>query len=365
MMKSSMRRTISSISLGRAEIVQSTLIDGASDSCGVGDAELEIVYQRVPRKLLIYGSFYSLIQFRFFPFLALILSGIVAIIFTFAWFYLQIQAECGLHLNSFVDAWLFSVLAHFKAVLSSHEKEAIFWHGCPKGAAALFSQLFIGNILMSVLLSSLVFNFQSLSRRSISRFTTLTMGRRLMVDKTEAGIDLVLPLVELNEMHKRKVTGMKCHFYVFDPMTGGKVRSLAADVEIGEAPLPCDVRIALPTDLLTGESGRQSVASFDCPVCGKQADSANLLRKHAEAQSDAEHGSLIPNLPAPLNFTVDETLGALRGRRLEFVVIAEGQDAVTTDRIQVQKIFRHFELVPLVKQNVVSPGPAVDYSGFL
>lgn len=329
----------------------------------MGDDELEVVYHNVPRRLLMYASLHGLIQFRFFPLLALIFFAIFSIIIFFALLYLRIQAECGLDLHSFVDAWLFSVLVHFKAVLSSSYPDAVFWHGCPVGVASLFSQLFIGNILMSVLLSSLVFNFQSLARRSISLFTTLTLGRRLTVTSQPDGdTHLTVCIVELNEMEKRKVTGIKLNLFAFDPQQG-VVQSIATNVDVGEAPVPLDVDVLLPVDV----AGAQPYG--DCQVCGQQCETMQQLRMHMSAQSDKQHQTLIPNSPPRLSS--EQIVQNLRKRGFEIIVIAEGQDAVTTDRIQVQKIYRNLEIsssqkpVSSAAHFVPIDGLSVDYARFL
>ena len=356
----SIRRTISSRSL-TPQIPTPPLDDDFS----IGDSEIHIEYHNVPKRLLVQGAIHTLIQFRFFPLLLVIISCILLIILFFSGIYFGISDSCSLALDSFPDAFLFAFLAHVKAALSPPEDHNRFWNGCFSGSVSLFFHLFVGHILSSVLLSSLAFNFQSISRRSISMFTTLSVSKSAGIQlKTPSQASLVISVVELNENASRKVSDVTANIFVFDPVDT-RIRSVASNVQIGDVFLPQSIEVDVPMDLVLNEL--ESVVQ-SCPVCGKRAP----LNQHLQAAVDVKHREMLRQLKKQPSARLEvlEVVNRLRRREVEFIVIIEGSDSVTTDRIQVQKIFRGFDIVGLksdfgvVTYDVKTHSPGVDYSTF-
>jgi len=367
----SLKRTISSKSLlGYAETATKRETELLSDdSFSLGDEELHIEYYNVPRRLLFQGALHTLLQFKFFPLLFLILSGLVLILALTAGIYYAASDSCGLDLHSYTDAWLFAVLTHWKTTLAPGNAEDPFWRGCISGSTALFFHLFVAHILASVLLSALAFNFQSISRRSISAFNTLTLGRKARIASCPDGkIALSISVVERNETSKRKVSNVVANVFAFDPSEPA-IRTIACNVAVGDVFLPQDIRVEIP-----GFSGEKK-SDQECSVCGKIF--RNIL-KHLNGMIDAKHGELKRSLGKEesvdiMPLTEADIVRSLRSREIQFIVILEGSDPITTDRVQVQKIFRNTELVPdgglSVEQSVVTTEPdghiAVDYKSFL
>ena len=350
----SIERTISSQSLKPAAVSERKSDLNGDDGYSVGDDEFHIEYHNVPNRLVLYDSFHSLIQFEFVPLLFLIVALILAFVCIFALIYMGISDQCGLDIHNFNDAWLFALLVHFKSVLNPADEKSAFWNGCTDGMVSLFAQLFIGNILMSVLLSSLIFNFQSVSRRSKSLFSTLTMGQSVsvIVNESSNAAALSLPVVELNESDTRKVTNVVANVFVFDP-NSISVKALASNVPL-LVTLPTQIDVQLPTALYHSNT-RASLpkltdfTDFSCEICGKQYGQRDRLVAHLSATEDEDHAELLQDLSASI--TAEHQLGAteivnrIRHRELEFIVIIEGTDPLTTDRIQIQKIFRKYNIV--------------------
>ena len=350
--KSVVKRTISSTSLKAQPVMQV-----GDDMYSVGDNEFHIEYHNVPRKFLMFDTFHSLIQFQFFPLLVVILSLILLFIFIFAAIYLGVSDACGLELNSMSEAWLFALLVHLKSVLSSAKPGAQFWHGCAAGIPPLFSQLFIGNILMSVLLSSLVFNFQSISRRNKSLFTTITIGQNIGIAADENSEEnefiLTLPVVELNESETRKVTGVIANVFVFDPKQQS-ITALATNVPL-EVTVPADLTVSLPewlyappTQLRTRQAA--TINTKWCEVCGKSFGKKHQLQAHLWSNPDEEHQEVLKEFSMISQAVGEkascaEVVNRVRRHQLEFIVIIEGSDPITSDRIQIQKIYRNFSIV--------------------
>ena len=337
--KPSLRRNISSKSL--LQNYERPLSDPSpDDDYSVGDDELHIEYYNVPRRLLFQGAVHRLLQFKFFPLLLLIVSALLLLIGLAAGLYLSVSESCRLDLHSYKDAWLFAVLAHWKSVLGPAKPEARFWHGCASGSSALFFHLFVGNILASVLLSSLAFNFQSISRRSISMFTTLTMGRRARIGSCATGnFWLSISIVERNEANYRKVSNVVANVFLFDPAEG-TVKTIAINERIGDVFLPQELRIEIPFFA-------EKKIDRNCTICGKSCPD---LIKHLNSMTDVQHRrSLSNNVQLAtadiLLLSSADIVRSLRSRQVQFIVILEGSDPITTDRVQVQKIFRNFELV--------------------
>lgn len=360
----SFKRTISSRSLKKQ--VGSTNIN-LDDGFSIGGKDFSIEYRRVPWNLWIFGLFHSFIEFRFFPLLFIILSIIILIVFLFAEIYLSISPNCGLELNSLGDAWLFSVLIHFRTVFTPANPDNIFWNGCTEGIVSLYAQLFIGNILMSILLSTLLFNFQSISRRSNSLFNTITIGQRLYAGVNEENQEpfISFPVVELNETDSRKVTGVSVQVFLFDPAainSGKPVQTLASNIFLNTIETPQNVIVPL---LPVPDSNP------DCSVCGKSFRSKSSLIKHCRTQQDNQHiASYLALLALEKdreNRTQNDLLKQLWSQDLEFIVIVEASDPVTTDRVQVQRIFKSASIVPTQAQDVayISPSATIDYKHFL
>jgi hypothetical protein len=368
-LRSSIRRTISSQSLRTPQRILKPTSSVRDDAFSVGDEEFHIEYVNVPSRMFWYDSFHSLIQFEFFPLLVLILSLILLLILFFAIVYLSISDECGLHLSNLSEAWLFALLVHFKTVLSSADPDAMFWHGCPSGIAGLFGQLFIGNILMSVLLSSLVFNFQSIARRNKSLFTTITMGQEIHIAASSKmdSFDMILPVVEMNESEIRKVTGVVASVFVFDPVRSRTI-SLATNVPL-QVTVPTELRVEIPRSLYS-ETPTTEI-SVECKVCGKECTDQSSLILHANSLRDQEHEEFSQEVIGwsqnDEKVNVSEVASRLRRDELEFIVIVEGSDPVTNDRIQVQKIYRNFSTKPLpvlIEKNEQGL-PAINYEIYL
>lgn len=373
----SIKRTISSKSL--APPFEESIIVPTEDEYSMGDSEMHIEYHNVPKRLLIQGALHTLIQFRFFPLLAVILGGVILLIASFAGVYLAASNACGLDLNSYKDAWLFSMLVHFKSVLSPVKQQSRFWNGCPEGCTALFFHLFVGHILGSVLLSSLAFNFQSISRRSVSLFTTLTMNRTASVKLEDRSISsgpqafLLLDVVELNEAAQRKVSDVKANVFVLDP-TDSTIRNILCNKSMEAVFIPQQLKIPIPMDLVINNYTLAEKNS-SCSVCGKTLQNS-LLAKHLSSCEDDSHASaqkaFVAELKALPALRIDDVVGKLRRREVEFIVILEGCDPITTDRVQVQKIFRRTDIVPfleklnpIVSVDAKDSSPVVDYKIFL
>jgi hypothetical protein len=364
----SIRRELSSKSLLAsppltARRTQDALSD---DGYSVGDSELHIEYYNVPRRLLLQGTLHSLIQFRFFPLLLVIISTILLLVSIFAGLYLSVSEDCGLELSAYKDAFLFAMLANSKTVLGPADPTRRFWNGCVTGGTVFFFHLFCAQILTSVLLSSLAFNFQSISRRSISMFNTVTMGQRMRVSKEFSGEEvkafLNVSVVELNEASYRKVAKVTANVFMFDP-ADGSVKTIAVNQTIGEVFLPQNLQIELPSYVL--DSSRPK--SQECDVCGK--DCEGKLRKHLQSMTDPKHKSVLSNFPILALPAVENIVKSLRERQLQFIVVIEGSDPVTTDRVQVQKIYRSYEIVSDGNDTSVSIDDdnrlSVDYKTFL
>jgi hypothetical protein len=373
----SIRRTISSKSLlAYPDLAKRQTNIAEEDSFSVGDAEMHIEYHNVPQRMLWTGAIHSLIQFNFFPLLALILACILLIIFLSAFMYWSVSDSCGLGIQSFQDAWLFSFLAHTKASLAGPRDDTRFWHGCRSGGMVLFLHLFAGQVLTSVLLSSLAFNFQSISRRSISSFITLTMSQKAKVSSDNGEVRLNLTVAERNEVTYRKVSNVVVHIFVFDPAHDSPVGNIAVNECVGDVFLPQDMSFEIPKSLLF--SPKIDIPSF-CDVCGKNCRNEQLLRQHVQSMQDRLHIEALSALDRSLSeipeLTEQEAVSVLRARELQFIVILEGSDPVTTDRVQVQKIFRNYDIVstetdkikpaPCVSIDPEDGCPVVDYESFL
>jgi hypothetical protein len=284
------------------------------------------------------------------------MSVIILVIFLFAEIYYAISLQCGLDLESLSDAWLFSVLIHFRSVFAPADPNNLFWNGCTEGVVTLFAQLFVGNILMSVLLSSLLFNFQSISRRSKSLFTTITIGQRLSADVDENKEPYIsFPVVELNESEERKVTNVTVQVFLFDPSSSEGIKTLACNLALNSIETPQDVVVPL--------SGHAKVS--DCEICGKSFNSKSALYKHLEACSDIPHISLLSKMK---EHSLDQSklIRDLWSKDLEFIIVVEGADPITTDRVQVQRIFTSKSIVPASSRiPLISQSGTIDYKHFL
>lgn len=368
----SIQRAISSKSLlSYPELVQrGGYVDEGEDKFAIGDAEMLIEYHNVPKKLLITGAIHGLLQFKFFPLLALILSCILSIMFLFSIFYWHASDVCGLGLTTFSEAWLFTFLAHTKASLAPSGENNRFWQGCASGGAALFVHLFVAQILTSVLLSSLAFNFQSISRRSISSFVTLTISQKARVSWNEGKVLFSLTVAERNEVSHRKVSDVCANVFVFDPISQC-INNAAVNLVIGDVYLPQDVCFEIPKSVIFSNMELEQI----CPVCGKSC--GDHLVKHVASMQDRQHSEALPLLEQAFNanfpdLSSQEAVGIIRRREVQFIVILEGSDPVTTDRVQVQKIYRNFDIISseMFSANSVSicakdACPEIDYKSFL
>lgn len=367
-LRPTLKRTISSRSFKKQGSFYGTTDINLDDNFSVGDDDLLIEYRKVPWRLWMYGIFHSLIEFQFFPLLAIIMTIILLIILLFAEIYLSISPQCGLDLYTLGDAWLFSVLVHFRSVFAPANPNNLFWNGCTEGILSIFAQLFIGNILMSILLSCLLFNFQSIARRSKSLFTTITMGQRLFANVDKNGnAFLSFPVVELNESKNRKVTQVTVQVFMFDPFndSGSSIKTLASNIPLGTIEVPQEVTVPL-----------DSVSLETCNVCGKSFDDKSALIKHFEYFISPAN----PHIESYRRFKIEQNnlgmrklqntqmdvLNRLWNQDLEFIIIVEGSDPVTTDRVQVQKIFKSRSILPAPRGiTYISSTGDIDYKHFL
>ena len=369
----------------KAEIEVPDFVSDVSDFA-VGDSELVIEYVHVPRRLLATDLFYSLIQFRFFVLLFVILAILTLFLLLCAGIYFLVSPQCGLSVEaSLNDAWLFAVLIHFKTCLSPHGS-GLFWNGCTEGIFALFTQLFVGNVLMSILLSSLVFNYQSISRRTRARFSAITLSRAACISvHASEKVFLSLEVTEIAATTAH-VSRAVANVFVLDPTTVGPSEGAPGSMYLGKEKIsskittagsltclahnlpllitvPATLSVELPSWLFSSDRRMDF-----CPVCGRAAEGEAALVAHSRQFVDLEHIRLREKLSKPKQeLSASTIVRRVRKRELEFIVIVEGSDPLTTDRIQVQKIYRGFLLTetPLPESTREGPEVEIDYTNFL
>jgi hypothetical protein len=184
---------------------------------------------------------------------------------------------------------------------------------------------------------------------------------------------LLLEVVELNEAAQRKVSDVKANVFVFDP-TDSTIRNILCNKSMGAVFLPQQLKIPIPMDLVMNNCTLAEKNS-SCSVCGKSLRNSSLAR-HLSSCEDDSHASaqkaFVAELEALPALRIDDVVGKLRRREVEFIVILEGSDPITTDRIQVQKIFRKTDIVPfsekinpIVSVDAKDSSPVVDYKVFL
>ena len=334
--------------------------------------ECFIEYENVSRKIFLRDLFYSIIQFRFWILFTIIFSTIIFFVFIFSLVYYAASPQCGLHLheNGYkADSFLYAILIQFRTVLEPHpEFHTPFWNGCSAGVAGLFLQLFGGNVLMSILTSSLIFSFQSISRRGkSSKFSLITLSQSANISvrsdssnsATRQVADYFFKIFacDTNMSSTLKIDRCTATVYVFSPpddssddpsrSSAHPMICLAARQPLmistpGQVEIEILKKFILPKNhpSVIFETGRKS-----CQVCGKPIVNFNTYLKHLRASDDTEHDieyenyveqldrfNNIPNSPAVV-------IQKILQRGLQFIVIVEGSDPITGDRIQVQKIY--------------------------
>ena len=359
------KRTISSQSFKRLGVMDQTLKKVMEDILEYDQKEscpdFEITYINVSRRVFFSDIFYSLIQFRFGLLFILIAAVLVIFICIFACVYYYISHDCGLHVDdSMNDAWMFAVLAHFKTCVGPSIPDpqfgkplpdGTFWNGCTEGIFALFFQLFAGNILMSILLSSLVFNFQSISRRTQTQFNSLTLTKRVYVRQHADSAKFELNVAEVIS----DTLNVCAHVFL---ISSTSIVSIANNVPLF-VKLPSVLYVDVPREYT--QDG--PVYSF-CTVCGK---SAVNMQAHCESFTDSHHLKFAQSLSS--NKTVKQIITNLQSNNIALLVILEGTNPVTSDRIQVQKIYQQFSQGDSVGKGplgITDDGyPEIDYALFL
>lgn len=326
--------------------------------------EFFIEYQNVSRKIYFKDLFYSIIQFRFWILFLTIIFSILFFVFIFSLIYYAASPSCGLHLheNGYqADSFLYAILIQFRTVLEPHpEVHTPFWNGCSAGIAGLFFQLFGGNVLMSILTSSLIFSFQSISRRGKSgKFSLITLTQTATVKSSyqdtppsslpQSAIQIKehffsFSAVDTNMSANLKINNCFATVYLFDPNSASMMTCLATRKPLMIS-LPDSVEIEIPKKYLLPEN--HPAVIFEeyrkcCQVCGKPIRKFNDYLKHLWASDDTEHDIEYENLRDQLERDQMIGVSALRQmikRELQFIVIVDGSDPITGDRVQVQKIY--------------------------
>jgi len=351
--------------------------------------ECFIEYQNVSRKLYLRDLFYSVIQFRFWILFTIIFSTILFFVFIFSLVYYAASPQCGLHLheNGYrADSFLYAILIQFRTVLEPHpEFHTPFWNGCPAGIAGLFLQLFGGNVLFSILTSSLIFSFQSISRRGRStKFSLITLTQSATISTRESTNEMVqIPEyffqifgVDTNMSSTLKIDRCTGTVYVFDPESEQGMVCLGSQIKLMIS-LPGCLEIDIPKKYLlpsTHPAVKYEESTRSCPVCGKPILGFNKLLKHLWASDDTQHDIEYENLIEQIEkmkqlTTRTQVLKKIFQRGLQFIVIVEGLDPITGDRIQVQKIYTPETIRPqqeeLVVLNEQTKEAAIEYASFL
>jgi hypothetical protein len=156
--------------------------------------------------------------------------------------------------------------------------------------------------------------------------------------------------------------------FLFDPLNdaGSSIKTLAPSISLGTIVVPQDVIVPL-----------DSVSLEACNVCGKSFDDKCALIKHFENFiTSAEN----PHFDSYRQFRIEQNnqgmrklqdtqmdvLNRLWNQDLEFIIIVEGSDPVTTDRVQVQKIFKSRSILPAPRGiSYISSSADIDYKHFL
>ena len=344
--------------------------DDPQTNSGSNFGECFIEYQNVSRKLYFKDLFYSIIQFRFWILFVLIIFSILFFVFIFSLIYYAASPTCGLHLheNGYqADSFLYAILIQFRTVLEPHpEFNTPFWNGCSAGIAGLFFQLFGGNVLMSILTSSLIFSFQSISRRGKSgKFSLITLTQTATIRSSDSkdgsnytsansgAIQIpehffTFSAVDTNMSSNLKINNCVATVYLFDPHYMASSSSLmtcvATRVPIMIS-LPNAVEVEIPKKYLFRENHPGVIFEETrkcCQVCGKPIAKFNDYLKHLWASDDTEHDIEYENVRDQLDRDPKNDILPFRQiikRELQFIVIVDGSDPITGDRVQVQKIY--------------------------
>jgi hypothetical protein len=333
-------------------------LDDSEIEGGGGGGELYIEYHNVSRRIFFKDLFYSIIQFRFWILFLIIIASICFFMFISSLVYYGVSDDCGLHIHEkgyTAEAFLYAILIQFRIVMNP-TPGTNFWNGCVGGISGLFFQLFIGNILMSLLISSLVFSFQSISRRGRStKFSQITLGQvgRVVAAGSFCG-EISIPVADTNRSRtsdggKNKISNCSATVYVFDG-SQSTVSCIASSIPLFPT-LPTELRFKIPSQYIFPKDHPAAVFESDpsCRVCGKPCDDFGRYLCHLRACDDTQHDIEYENISESIagndEITSAMMLKKISSKQLQFIVLVEGSDPITTDRLQVQKIYTPSQLV--------------------
>ncbi len=281
--------------------------------------------------------FNNLIEYKFTWLLLITFGVILTFITIFSTLYLAVSDQCGLALRGrpYSEAWLFALMVYFRIALEPTKSLADakeFWNGCYTGFTILAFQALFTNLIMSIFISSLIFNFQSFTRRNRSQFNCITCSKFIEIDKNQ----LILKIVESSDFLNIKVFGLNYSIFLFRPdATGKPITCIRPPTGLINVSLPLSVECSFREVLNGGE-----ISQIYCKICGESMASLSL---HQSFHHPTENPST-PPVVGEEEMSIDQFLEKFGD--CELIYIIEGNDPVTGDRVQVRKVYNRSQFIP-------------------
>jgi len=139
--------------------------------------------------------------------------------------------------------------------------------------------------------------------------------------------------------------------YMFDPAVGDYSMEPSVKCILPSTPLfatlPGELKFEIPKRYLLPSDHPAVVFDGSCQVCGNPCRSFDVYLNHLQASDDTQHDIEYENISEQITASSGETLSLngvnvirkIAARGLQFIVLVEGNDPITTDKIQVQKIY--------------------------